>query len=600
MSKVTKFLSLGIDMMKALPEDHPLADRDYWKQRRCFDEGRMDKVLIAFKEWLKEQGRVYVPKMSKATDRGSSGEVKDREASVEATDRERYGKVRLAVSASAASETCHPVLAEVRFYPKHGPMAPGDEYKADGHIDFIRKVTDEEGRLTCEIPEGDYLVRFSKGSEYTIEYSDITVRAGETLSVSACLTRFADLEKEGYFAGDIHHHSIYSSPVWGGTDDVIESPKEVADSMRALGLRFGALSDHHNILNHEEWKKTGTEDFLPIPSKEISTSNGHVLSLGVDGYDVIYDIPHGEARTEERLRNEFIRMTDEIKAHGGVAQLNHPRDHQVSISWNKDFYDMTDIFETIEIWNGSNPMYFGTTNALAADFWRDLLEQGRFIPATTGSDTHNTRADDYHKLNGEVLWFAEEAGRFLSEDHGEFAEERKYLEFFKDMTECFGAKLEVWAKTCLTSGCVRTYVNIPGKPERKEVLSALKDGRSFLTNGPILELKVNGAGPGETAVLKEAGTGNPVSVRVRANRPVDRVILYYSGYGEQEISLKDKVSFPAEDKDPHKAEGSGGRSFEYAFSLSDKELDLSGKTYIFAVAVSDMTNLAITNPVRLV
>ncbi|MCR5280040.1 MAG: CehA/McbA family metallohydrolase [Lachnospiraceae bacterium] len=544
MSKVTKFLSIGIDMMKVLPDDDPLSSRDYWKNRRCFTEGRMDKVLTAFEAWLKESGKEFKP------------EVKGKTGTVE----------------------CHvsPKVSEVRFYPKHGDMKPGDEYVANRHIDFIRKVTGENGSLTCDIPEGDYLVKVSKGSEFSYAYTDITVKAGKTVTVSAELTHLYDIEKEGYYAGDIHHHSIYSSPVWGGTDDVIESPKEVADSMRALGLKYGALSDHHNILNHEEWKKTETEDFLPIPSKEISTSNGHVLSLGVDGFDVIYDIPLGEARTESVLRKEFIRMTDEIKEHGGLAQLNHPRDHQVSISWNKDFYDMTDIFETMEIWNGSNPMYYGTTNALAADFWRDLLEQGRFIPATSGSDTHNTRADDYHKLNGLVLWLCEEVRRFLSEDHKEFKEDRHYLEFFMDMTFRFAPLLEEWAKTSLTSGCVRTYVKLPGKPNRESVLYALRHGRSFLTNGPILELSVNGAGMGETAFLKEEG--NVVKVRVRSNRPVKKVILYTSGYEARELPL-------------------GGEKKEYEAEISN--IDLTSKDYIFAVAVSDVTNLAITNPVKI-
>ncbi len=564
MSKITKFLSLGIDMLKCRPDDDPLAGRDYWQFRRCFDEGRMDKVLVAFEQWLKTQGKEYiVPEVA------ACGTAK-------VTVSCHFERSDSGVEKSYPGNQSHPGnICELRFYPKHGDMKPGDEYIANRYVDFIRKVTDESGNFTCDIPAGDYLVRASKGSEYTFGYADLTVRPGETSEVSLSITQFADIEKEGYYAGDIHHHSIYSSPVWGGTDDVIESCKEVADSMRAMGLKYGALSDHHNILNHEEWKKTETEDFLPIPSKEISTSNGHVLSLGVDGFDVIYDIPHGEARTESALRKEFIRMTDEIKEHGGLAQLNHPRDHQVSISWNKDFYDMTDIFETMEIWNGSNPMYYGTTNAMAADFWRDLLEQGRFIPATTGSDTHNTRANDYHKLNGEVLWLCEEVRNFLKEDHEEFKEDRKYLEVFRDMTDAYAPMLEEWAKTSLSSGCVRTYVKLPGKPNRESVLYALRHGRSFLTNGPMLELSVNGAGMGETAFLKDKE--NVVKVRVRSNRPIKKVILYMSGYDEVVLS--------------------NAAGYEYEATVSD--LNLTGKDYIFAVAVSDITNLAITNPVKL-
>ena len=81
--------------------------------------------------------------------------------------------------------------------------------------------------------------------------------------------------------------------------------------MKSLGMQFGALSDHHNVLNHEEWQRQNN-NFTPIISKEISTSNGHVLQLGVDD-DVIYEIPKGKERTTEKLRNEFIRICSEIR-----------------------------------------------------------------------------------------------------------------------------------------------------------------------------------------------------------------------------------------------------------------------------------------------
>lgn len=158
---------------------------------------------------------------------------------------------------------------------------------------------------------------------------------------------------------------------------MVESPSEVCNSMMAMGLFFGALSDHHNVLNHEAWKKEKKENFLPVISKEISTSNGHVMALGVEE-DVIYAIPDDKDRTDEKLRNEFQRIVQQIKDEKGLAQLNHPRDLSVSISWNPDFYDMINIFETVEIWNGSNPMLAGSTNDMAYRLWVELLRQGRY------------------------------------------------------------------------------------------------------------------------------------------------------------------------------------------------------------------------------
>ena len=121
--------------------------------------------------------------------------------------------------------------------------------------------------------------------------------------------------------------------------------------MKSLGMQFGALSDHHNVLNHEEWQRQNN-NFTPIISKEISTSNGHVLQLGVDD-DVIYEIPNGKERTTENLRNEFIRICNEIRKKDGLPQVNNPFDVSFSTRYNSEFWDMVKIFESIEIWNGA-------------------------------------------------------------------------------------------------------------------------------------------------------------------------------------------------------------------------------------------------------
>ena len=553
MSKVTKFLSLGIDMLQALPESEFTDREKNFKDKRIYlSADRMEKAMQAVETYLLGNNNL------------TYSEVKPTES----------GEVSVFVTVASK-----PAVADVRFYP----VKPGEKlesaYTVTGRIDMTRLYTGDDGKLSTTLPAGRYLVKISKGTEYEIFYQEINVSKKEPVSITAELIQFTDLEKEGYFAGDLHHHSIYSSPVWGGTDDVVESPKEVSDSMRANGLKFGALSDHHNILNHKEWKATKTCDFHPIPSKEISTSNGHVLALGVDEYDVIYKIPSAADRTEKYLRNEFIRITDEIKEKGGLAQLNHPRDLQVSISWNKDFYDMTGIFETIEIWNGSNPMYYGSTNAKAGDFWRSLLEKGQYIPITSGSDCHNTKANDYHLLYGKMLWLKGNVENILN--NGEirrFEDYRKELEAFVFICNKLLPMLEVWAKTTLTSGCVRTYVHIDGEPDTPKILEALKHGHSFLTTGPVLFAEINGASLGDT-VKVESGKAD-VKLTIRSNRSLSKVIAYTSKNRACEIPLKELPKAP---------------SYDYSFEL--KDYDLSDTDYIFFVAAGDVTNLAITNPI---
>ena len=548
MSKTTKFLSIGIDMYKEARGK----ERD--PERKTLNANDLEKALIAFEDYLKHKGELY---------------TKEPEG--------KKGVFELTVT-----EDFSGVISEVRLYPVKPGESLTSEYEANGRVDFYRFVTNRDGKLSESLPVGKYLVKVSKGSEYEIEYFYVDIKEDTLVESEVSLKRFADLSKEGFFAGDIHHHSIFSSPVWGGDDDVKESPLEVAESMQAMGLRFGALSDHHNILNHKEWKATENEDFYPIVSKEISTSNGHVLSLGVENYDVIYKIPKDEDRTDEYLRNEFVRITDEIRDHKGLPQLNHPRDLSKSISWNPDFYDMTEVFETIEIWNGSNPMYTGSTDWMAAKFWRDLLEEGRWFPVTTGSDTHNIKANDYHVLTGKLYWFLEKAKEYGEGFINECSEWSYLFKSFLNIGKEFLPFMEVWAKTCLTSGCVRTYIELYKNEKLKtdSALNALRSGHSFITNGPILDVHVNGEHLGGIVEVKNGSLD--LDIRLLSNRKVTKLVAFLSNKKAVEIPIKDLPT---------------AKSYDYSFELKDFKAEDS--SYIFFAAYSDATNLAITNAFRL-
>lgn len=472
------------------------------------------------------------------------------------------------------------IPAQVKFFPLSQGETLETYNTANGKINIIRETTDENGMLYVSLLQNQYMVEISKGSEYEIISTPMYIGEKENGKKEYILHRFVHLPEQHYFAGDVHHHSIFSSPVYGGDDDVKESPAEVANSMRAMGLTFGALSDHHNILNHSEWTKQEMSDFHPIVSKEISTSNGHVASIGVEK-DVVYHIPKAEDRTDTYLRGEFQRIVLDIKEAGGLAQLNHPRDLSVSISWNPDFYDMIDIFESMEIWNGSNPMCDGTTNAEAVKLWIDLLNQGRYIPATSGSDTHNIKANDYHIIMDEIQWFVGQISHLNMER--ELPEYRKEIQFFQLLAKKILPTLEKWAETNLTSGCVRTYVYLPEGRTTKNILQAMRQGNSFLTNGPIIIPKINGASCGEKTVRQEETL--EVELLIMSNKPLAKLQVYGSDtYSKQYLLVE-------------KNETVGLPYYDYSMHLPLE--DASKGNWIFFVVADDFTNMAITNPIFL-
>lgn len=484
------------------------------------------------------------------------------------------------VQLTVTNENNEGIIAQAKFFPIKNSDTIETFNKLDGQINFMRAYTQPDGSLTIDLPiiTGDftqYLLEISKGSEYEILNVEICAKADSLIKINQTLNRIIDMQSLGWHPGDLHHHSIYSSPVHGGTDDVIESPLEVAYSMQAVGLTYGALSDHHNILNHSEWEKTRSENFTPILSKEISTSNGHVMSLNVP-IDIIYDIPDDKHRTEEFLRNEFIRITDQIRSLGGLAQLNHPRDLSPAISLNPKFTDMIEVFDTIEIWNGSNPMFYGTTNYAAALLWLELLEEGRFIPATTGSDTHNILANDYHKMLDKLTWLIHTTKPILTTLPSELQSEATYLICLYEKTTPL---LEKWAEESLGTGCVKTYVYLEKECSPKSILNSLRNGNSFLTNGPILVPSIENKLPGET--LETAKSKINIDIKLVSNKPLNNLYLYSNNGKVHHIVLNNTTPT--------------NKYFDYSQQL--KDFSIQGVEWIFFVSASDCTNLVITNPI---
>ena len=471
--------------------------------------------------------------------------------------------------------------AQVKLFKLLENEEPDTFNRVNGKITMIRDMTGFDGCLSRKLPVGRYVIEVSKGSECEIITDDIEIKADTYTKREYELNRFVNLEAEGWMAGELHHHSIYSSPVFAGDDDVVETPEQIANSMMAMGLSYGALSDHHNVLNHGAWRANKRDNFVPIVSKEISTSNGHVMAMGVSK-DVIYNIPEDKDRTDEYLRSEFVRITDEIKENGGLAQINHPRDLQKSISWNPDFEDMLDIFETMEIWNGSNPMMAGSTNDAARDLWLRCMRKGLFLPATTGSDTHNICADDYHVLFDDIMDIMDAINTHEKELSDKYQVETRVM---KEIGEKLLPILEKWAETCLTSGCVRTYVHfdttIPKEctHTQSNILSILRSGNSFLTNGPILIPKVNGKLPGEGLKVRDKDKPLDIEIRLLANRRLKTLQICTENGVRREIFLKGK-----------KENG----FYDYSMSIQEAALD---DKYMYFTAQDDCTNLAISNPI---
>lgn len=153
---------------------------------------------------------------------------------------------------------------------------------------------------------------------------------------------------------DLHVHTTHSR-------DAFCSVKEAVEAARAKGLDGIAITDHNTIGGHPEAKKLSRDGFLVIPGIEISSTDGHILALGVSEL-VPQGLPAGET----------VKLIREL---GGIAVAAHP-----FLPWKNHMLVYKAKFDAIEAFN-SRALF--PSNRLA----RRFAERNHF-PTTAGSDAH--------------------------------------------------------------------------------------------------------------------------------------------------------------------------------------------------------------------
>ena len=115
------------------------------------------------------------------------------------------------------------------------------------------------------------------------------------------------------FKIDLHTHSFFSG-------DGVSSPEENIASAKAKGLHGFALTDHNTndgvtyLLEKGLMREDGmpVDDFLIIPGVEVTTAEGHLLSIGAS-------LPYLKGRPAREV-------CDLIHENGGLAIPPHPYD----------------------------------------------------------------------------------------------------------------------------------------------------------------------------------------------------------------------------------------------------------------------------------
>jgi hypothetical protein len=322
-------------------------------------------------------------------------------------------------------------------------------------------------RTNVPLPHGRYRVTASRGPEYDLASSEVTVPGAAPPAFA--LRRV--VETKGYVATDFHQHSILSADAPVATRDRV-----LANA--AEGVEIAVASEHNAIADLAPIvKELGLSRWLvQLPGDEVTSD----ASKKPFGHANVYPVGpqpnlprNGAPAVRDRLASDVFADARALPGGPHVLQINHPR------SGGNGYFDQLGFdpktgtgtgagydasFDAIEVWNGRVVAH---RSKVLEDYFA-LLRTGH--PVTPIADT------DTHGIVGEEPGYPRTFVRLSGVD-----------------TE---AALDRWDATS-SAAVVQTI-----RTTRDVVLS----------NGPFLSVSANGTGIGGVAVPRSGVVDVKVTV----------------------------------------------------------------------------------------
>lgn len=381
-------------------------------------------------------------------------------------------------------------------------LSLGDELKQNSHSSSDVHLSGEALDPThIELAPGKYRVYATRGPEYSLSKTEIEVAGGDvtTLDIEPPSRLF---ETTGWISADFHVHSAASF-------DSTLAPAARLRSFAAEGAEVLIATEHDAVSDYSSLiDEFGLEDRLTgLTGLELTTISPTPRNPYTTGHLNLFPFPYrpdlnrGGAIQDEGLRLREIIAQARALPDAPIVQINHPRETDHTLE-HEAFLDHLSVagapfdpdvpldaeanrsliepdpqtgrrdidFDAIELMNGKKIEDY---RVVLRD-WFSLLAQGRRISGMANSDSHN--------LSTVV------------------AVPRNYVRFVDTGAEEF---------------------------DDSGFYAAVRKGHLYGTSGPLLDVSLEGAGPGD----RFRGSKGKLNVGIRAAPwvPVSTLRIYSNG-----------------------------------------------------------------------
>lgn len=374
--------------------------------------------------------------------------------------------------------TGQPTPARVRFADAEGnylapfgrltSFATGKNQDVGGNLLLGRKAFAYiDGTCEIALPPGPIHVEIHKGPEYVPLEQDVTLAAGK-LALRLPLQRWLDLRKEGWYSGDCRAHflSPFAALLEGQAED-LAVVNLLAREYQVAAADGKTYPAISNLLAF-----TGQEPALAKPGclVAVNTFNTHPVlgSLGLlHCHRLVFPLSFGGPDGKDDW--SLADWCDQCHRKNGLVVWTMPWHEAEDFAFGEPLADLI----------------LGKVDAFEMDFFQD--------------SPFDVLSDWYDLWNAGIpVPLAGSSG--------------------KESNACPLAGMRTFARL------------LPGDDLTcKNWIEAVRAGRSFITNSPLLSFQVNGRGPGEAVDLESGADKVQVSVQARSMVPFDLLELIQNG-----------------------------------------------------------------------
>lgn len=328
-------------------------------------------------------------------------------------------------------------------------------------------------QCTLTLPTGEAHLRVSHGMDYVVAEQPVTIaKQNNTLTVTLKPSRLP-IQYGRFASADLHVHMNYGGHYHNTADNLIEQARaEHLDVVYNLIVNKEERIPDVAQFTTQAMRKNGV---LLMQGQEFHSNYwGHLGLLDLDDHFLTPDFSayRETAFTSPYPHNGAI----EGLAHAQHALVGYAHPFDEPVNPDKDLKLTNGLPADVALGNVDYYELVGfSDHRSTADIWYRLLNLGFHLPAGSGTDA----MANYASLRGPV-------------------------------------------------GMNRVFIAIKGEATPEKLHAGLKQGRSFVTNGPLLGLDVNERHPGdEIALAKPAAL--PYHASLRSIVPVDHFELIFNG-----------------------------------------------------------------------